>query len=73
MWRWFEAVCSYSKETKGGKEVESPVDSRTLFHLHIESGPTQLTNVNSLEGGCPLKFKTIESAQCHSGSAITNR
>jgi hypothetical protein len=26
--------------------------------LYRESGPTQLTNVNSLEGGCLLKFKT---------------
>ena len=47
-------------------------DSRTSFHLNRESGPTQLTNVNSLEGGC-LKFKTIGSAQSHSGAAITNR
>jgi hypothetical protein len=48
-------------------------DSRTSFHLHRESGPNQLTNVNSLEGGCLLKFKTIGSAEWHSGSAITNR
>ena len=48
-------------------------DSRTSFHLQRESGPTQLTNANSLEGGYLLKFKTIGSAQCHTGSAITNR
>ena len=41
-------------------------DSRTSFHFHRESGATQLTNVNSLEGGCLFKFKTI-------GSAVTNR
>ena len=43
------------------------------FHLYRESGPNQLTNVNSLEGECLLKFKMIGSAKCHSGSAITNR
>ena len=32
-----------------------------------------MININSLEGGCLLTFKTIGSAQCHSGSAITIR
>ena len=50
-----------------------PPDSRTSFNLYRETGPTQLTNVNSLEGRCLLKLKTIESAECHPGSAITNR
>ena len=45
----------------------------TSFHLHKESGPTQLTNISSPEAGCLLMSKTIGSAQCHSGSAITNR
>ena len=48
-------------------------DFRTSFHLYNESGPTQLTNVNSLEAGWLLRFKTIGSAECHPGSAVTNR
>ena len=38
-----------------------------------EAAEAALTNVNSLERGCLLKLETIGSAQCHSGSAITNR
>lgn len=70
----YVGTCQYSNHSPALWYITSLVltDSRTPFHLYRESGPTQLTNINSLEGGRLLKFKTIVSAHCHSGSAITN-
>ena len=72
-WKHDEVNYIYGFSLLSSKSSPVLPDSRTSFYLYRESGPTQLTNINSLEGGCLLKFKSIGSVQCHSGSAITHR